>query len=491
MTKVSGDRHTSRAEAAARGVAFDQASESDFGDSPVPPERAEATCSIPENADSDETQPEQPGSAVECADNGLAAGGNAWSSEAMNLAPVRVGFADSQTTVQRSPEGGIVTSAASAAKGIEMTFPGAGSFSIGEIRAVARSEAAGRPDTARSTYTLSINQVRVADADDATLFACGWDTDSTVNSDEETRESPQTSADDPEGRCDPKAVQDAIEVMTRQYPQLVHVNLPQRDLDPEVVGSDGGARAMNRKDPFRRENDRLANSDQREEIAGLEIVVYNEVNAGVSPSEKREIFQCCPHGGTRSATSSRASPTCPTRSRRCPLRTRRCGSSSSTCRDSRSPAGCSTSRPVPPPNGARPPTTVSATVSSRPGDYVVRQAQAPDGFEAAPDQIPVSLTPGFHADIEVVNAPLTVAGAQTAQVELPTGGAGRIVKIGPRSQPSPPFPAQVRQALSDLFQFISRNPGEALLFALFWLLVVAPLYLLMRRRDLLHARIAR
>jgi hypothetical protein len=88
------------------------------------------------------------------------------------LGPLTVAASSTTATSRKDPTLGAVTEIVSEARGVEAMLPGLGGFSIGRVRAVARSQAHGRPGTARATYERRIQDVRVLDASGREVFAC-------------------------------------------------------------------------------------------------------------------------------------------------------------------------------------------------------------------------------------------------------------------------------------------------------------------------------
>lgn len=457
-------------------------------------EFGESRCRAPGAAQ--EQQLETDGSRVACEPLKMVSAG-AWSSERMQSASLSVAFTASDVRVVLDPARGAVTEATAVARGIHVVLPGAGEMVIGEVRTAARTWAHGRPGSAGSSYTVSINNVRISSADGQATFACGWNTDDPnlgVNS-EEDEESTTTRADDPGGRCDPRSVTDAI---NRQYAFQLRAELPRRDTSQGAVGSPRGAQAIVTKDPFAVVSDGNMHRDDREELAGLTIVFYGD---GRTPS--RAVLQLA---GVRAEShyeigvprldlpdtqvAVRAHDAPPKNSglritlgdlTGAPLAGGAFEVFSDVDADSRvsradilgAGRNCMTGA-----DGVG-----DCDFKLEPGTYVIREARAPNGFKTT-DDLPLTLTPGFTADVAFMNVR---ASAQNPMV-LPSSRTRPIVNI----MPLPPTGGAGGDRLwglpADVVDFLRRHLGQALLFALLWMLIGAPAYLAMRRRDLLTTR---
>jgi hypothetical protein len=138
--------------------------------------------------------------------------------------------------------------------------------------------------------------------------------------------------------------------------------------------------------------------------------------------------------------------------------------------------------------------------------YVLREVTAPDGLAAAGDVAFALEQPGQRADIAVVNGPPAVPGTPGTSGTPGSGGSGlppavtitetQIVAqpvVQTKEIPVPTAVAgaaptkvvrQIVKAIGDALRFARRDPGEALLVALVWALIGAPIYLTFRRRKL-------
>lgn len=114
------------------------------------------------------------------------------------------------------------------------------------------------------------------------------------------------------------------------------------------------------------------------------------------------------------------------------------------------------------------------------GEYLVQQAVAPDGYEPVIDVVPVVLeSPGQVADLAFTN------GREGSDVE----GAATVVPFTPASTgtSSSGRPGSILDSVADLFNWMKRNVGEALLFAASLVLFGTPFYASHRRRLLIEA----
>ncbi len=502
--------------------------------------------------------------------------------------PFRVGSSASRVHTERLDDGGLAVESHAVASGIEIGAPGAGGIHIGEVRSVARSEAHGRPGTADSTHTVSIDQVRIVDPNGDTAFACGWDTDA-VNTDEAGDGDSQDDESTRTQACDPGAVMDALDDAAQFYTVPVRFELAPREQDPDVVGSDGGARASVTKDRFRRANDIAMTSDSSHEVPALRVTVFNEYSTQrATQNPTREIldlaavrtealyqigappqtggeFDPGPSSLEVELADGSGSPLAgghfevrspdgaPIRGGACTTAADGVGDcefepidpGSYTVVQTAAPEGyVASSQPAnvtvpvggdtnvrfvnlaaigtvgvtlvdastggPLAGGAfalhaddgdqtlgpADQQVASCTTGSDGscgfgevplGAYVLHQAEAPQGYEPAGD-LAFSLTrPGQDAGVRIVNgreAEASVGGVQlassTPQGPTTTLNAGGSGGEGPLQY--------LRQTVGDAARFLVRNPGQAVLFGLFWLLVGAPAYLALRRRDLQLAK---
>lgn len=205
----------------------------------------------------DVTAAEGAGSSVTCS-QGEMVEASARSSDDADTSSVHVGYAESHITTTKDPDLGIVTSSHAYARDVIVRTP-AGSIEIGEARSEAKSLAHGRPGTAESLFETELTNVRLSDPTGKTAFSCGG---------EEERE------DEPGYRpCDVREVLHAINSM---FPFHVHAQGPRRDLNPLTTGSPGGAQALVVKDPYARQSDINVNGDSRNEVAALQLTIYND-----------------------------------------------------------------------------------------------------------------------------------------------------------------------------------------------------------------------
>lgn len=155
--------------------------------------------------------------------------------------------------------------------------------------------------------------------------------------------------------------------------------------------------------------------------------------------------------------------------------------------------------------------------------YVVHQTAAPPGYLRADDAGFRLDRPGQVADLQFTTgleaiegvggssdaaddealpeaeSPLEEVAPETANVEEPTEST-EVVVLSPPPQPiaevtlSPLRPRGVVNRLrtlpSDAANFLRRNPRQAVLFGLVWLLLGSPLYLVTRRRSLSLAKVS-
>lgn len=157
---------------------------------------------------------------------------------AAQAGPVRVAAASSRTEVLRDEERGIVSRSVAEARGIEI----AGSGRIGSVRVEAETWAAGRDDTAGSSFAREICGVRFPDFSESGCL------------DEGQREQFVRGLDRFLG--------------TRGTVQL-------REPDPELAaGSPGGYIAALRRDRSEELYDRVINRDESVAVPGLEIILY-------------------------------------------------------------------------------------------------------------------------------------------------------------------------------------------------------------------------
>lgn len=234
----------------------------------------ESQCSNFGGAD-DPNSASEPGSSVECRPLDRA---SAWSSSSAEqpgqAGPVLFGVAHTEATVDavKDPAGGVVTTSSAVARGVNITIPNAGSLSIGEIESTAVSRAMGRPDTdgvdcseeptpvgcTKSTLHTVAKNVRILDASgEETLFSCGV-----------------TGADaDPDDNCD---LSEVAREVNQYFASSIRARGPRQELDPLVVNSPGGARAVVTKDFYAFANDLTLHGDAQREVTGLELTIYND-----------------------------------------------------------------------------------------------------------------------------------------------------------------------------------------------------------------------
>jgi hypothetical protein len=134
------------------------------------------------------------------------------------------------------------------------------------------------------------------------------------------------------------------------------------------------------------------------------------------------------------------------------------------------------------------------------GTYVVHQAAAPAGLVPAAD-VPFTIDlPGQTAVLAFINGAAPTAGAPavaesgsapsfgSANVLPPPPPPPAIVTSAPIAPPSKSALKRVIAAPGDMASFLAREPMEAALFAGVWGLLLAPAYLLVRRRKLSLAK---
>jgi hypothetical protein len=265
LAQMSGDASSGgTAKAESQGAGLDKATADDFRSRGFPydsfmagtGEFVPATCSDLGNPDDTKAQTNVSSSAT--CQAGQSAVASASANGPMDLSPVKVAHSHAEVTVQRDPALGVIVTSTAVAKGIDI----AGGLHIGEVRSIAVSRAHGRPGTAKSVFSTSINQVRIANPTTGeTVFACGWAPSHTEGT------------DDPNGRCDPTAVARAID---QYYGFTVHAEAGKRDGDVSVFNSPGGAQASVIKDPYSYWSQFNINSDGGREVYGLQLTVFDD-----------------------------------------------------------------------------------------------------------------------------------------------------------------------------------------------------------------------
>jgi hypothetical protein len=86
--------------------------------------------------------------------------------------PLTVGSSSFVSDAERSVAAGAVTTTTAIAKGIEVSFPGVGTLSIGRVTAIADTAAHGRPGTASVKYRRFIQDVVITDGSGKETFSC-------------------------------------------------------------------------------------------------------------------------------------------------------------------------------------------------------------------------------------------------------------------------------------------------------------------------------
>jgi hypothetical protein len=554
-------------------------------------ELQESTCGDFGNSD-DERTDEAKGSSVSCARvekvTAQATGSSSMPTQAGPMG-IGIGFSDSRVEVVKDPAGGVVTVASSVARGVTATMPGVGTLTIGEISSKATSKAAGRPGTAKSTLETVAKNVRISDAAGAVVFDCGV-----------------PNVDAPAG--DPCSTANVAAAVNRYLAPRIVARGPRQDLNPGMLNSPGGARAVVVKEPFAYWNDATVNSDSQREVTALDLTVYldgdtpSRLNLQLAAVYSEAQYQI---GETRAAEV--VGPT-------------KLGISLIDGDAQPLAGGAFQVREAG--DGALPGRVVAACVTTDdgvgtcsfedlpPGEYVVSETVAPPGYALA-DDAPVLLAPDERTDVaftnlrnvgaiaialadedgsplaggtfelfaddgdlvrgagdEVVTSCTTTADGrcgfddvplagyvvhpasmpsgylvpddaafalsqpgQVADLAFTTGlegiaGAGEETEVPPSEldeaadtavvggptdstevvvlDPAPQPIAQVTtaplrrggllrrlaQLPSDVASFLRRKPGEAVLFALVWMLLGSPLYLATRRRSLALAKVA-
>jgi hypothetical protein len=267
LAQLSGDGAGGTARAEARGAGVDEVTEADLRNQAATFEApgayddfkahigafAPSRCADLGNPDDTKTQTGT-NSAVSC-DAGKTVVASASPSGPMDLSPIKITYTHADVTVARDPVLGVITTSTAVAKGIDI----AGGIHIGEIRSTAVSRAHGRKGTAKSTYSTSVNQVRLANpATGETAFACGWATE---------------NADDTKGNCNPTAVAQAI---NQFYGLQIHAEVGLRDKDIYIFNSPGGAQAIVVKDPYLYWSEFNMDNDGGKEVYGLQFTLFDD-----------------------------------------------------------------------------------------------------------------------------------------------------------------------------------------------------------------------
>ena len=166
--------------------------------------------------------------------------------------PLEVGYAGAATTVLHTADNQAVTEAKAVARNISLSIPSGPTVTIGEVTTAAMSSTAGRPNTASSQFTRTVNNVVVRDPSGQVVYSCGF-----------------AGADSQD--CDPRQLTDAV---SAQSPSPVLFLMPTPD--PDARATPGGAEAEIIKSKYQYWNDYFTNADKSVEIPGLQIVLIGD-----------------------------------------------------------------------------------------------------------------------------------------------------------------------------------------------------------------------
>lgn len=157
---------------------------------------------------------------------------------------ISIGSSSFDGSAVRTPVEGIVTTATAVARDIRITVPGAGSLTIGRIRAAARSIAHGRRGTASVQWSRDIDHVAIIDASGKPVFSCA-------------------------SQCDTSAIEDAV----RQWAGIkIAIKFP----TPMTRATPGGAFAGVQKTDGAYYDGFTVNNDDTFSAPAAEILVYND-----------------------------------------------------------------------------------------------------------------------------------------------------------------------------------------------------------------------
>lgn len=177
-----------------------------------------------------------------------------------------VAAAGFDTHLSRDPEAsGAGTETVAVASGIELPVPEFGTLHVGEVRATAVTEAAGRPGTTSATWTRTVSGVVVTDADGAQLFpdedgagSCATVVSVQGGEDEERQEADNCGL-----------LVDALNQLLQPH---VAVTLPSPDLD----ATPKGAYAQVRQTDGDFHNGRTVLGDSSRAVPALQLLITND-----------------------------------------------------------------------------------------------------------------------------------------------------------------------------------------------------------------------
>ena len=165
----------------------------------------------------------------------------------IELTGLTIAHSSFESESHRDPKIGIVTSARSMARGVEIVAP-AGTVFISKVVAVARTAAHGRPGTAAAEWARTFEGVTVKDAAGATVFECSVG-----------------------GDCDPT---EAVEAMNEALKGRARIELP----TPEITKTKGGALAGVRETQSDYIDGLVINDDDNRAVSALQITLYNDTS---------------------------------------------------------------------------------------------------------------------------------------------------------------------------------------------------------------------